>query len=111
MARRSSTIRRDTQPDHGERDWATGVPDHNATKHRLLTPDALDLITQRSLADMIVYDHTLTRAGLDTALHRRFIDDIFSHQLVKASDLLDPPAINLTRVLATDELTAYRPGG
>jgi len=54
----------------------------------LLTADALDLIEQRSAADLLVYDHALTRAGLDARERRRLSDGASAHQLVKLGDLV-----------------------
>jgi hypothetical protein len=55
---------------------------------KFLTAEALDLIAQRSVADVILYEHALTHAGIDTPLHQRLTDSIFSRQLVQAGDLL-----------------------
>lgn len=55
---------------------------------RLFTADVLDLIEHRSAADLLVYDHTLNRAGLDTRERQRLIDGTFAHQLVKLGDLV-----------------------
>jgi len=54
----------------------------------LLTAEALDLIGQRSAADLLVYDHALTRAGLDARERRRLGDGAFAQQLVKLGDLV-----------------------
>jgi hypothetical protein len=61
-----------------------------ATKagEKLLTTETLDLIEQRSAADLLVYDHALTRAGLDAGERRRLTQDAFARQLVKLGDLL-----------------------
>jgi hypothetical protein len=59
---------------------------------KLLTVDALDLIEQRSAADLIVYDHVLTRAGLDCRERRRLADGAFAQQLVKLGDLVGSSA-------------------
>lgn len=54
----------------------------------LFTADALDLLEQRNVADMLVYDHALVRAGLDVRERRRLSDGAFAHQLVKLGDLV-----------------------
>jgi hypothetical protein len=55
---------------------------------KLLTVDVLDLIEQRSAADLIVYDHALLRAGLDSRERRRLANGTFANQLVKMGDLV-----------------------
>ncbi len=54
----------------------------------LFTADVLDLIEQRNAADLLVYDHALTRAGSDARERRRLSDGAFAHQLVKLGDLI-----------------------
>jgi hypothetical protein len=54
----------------------------------LVTAKALDLIEQRSAADLLVYDHALSRAGLETRERQRLGDGAFAHQLVKLGDLV-----------------------
>ncbi len=53
-----------------------------------LTIDAFNLIEDRNAADVVVYEHALTLAGLDSNEHRRFKDRIFAQQLVKFGDLI-----------------------
>jgi hypothetical protein len=55
---------------------------------KLMTADVLDLIEQRSAADLIVYDHALIRAGLDSRERRRLANSAFANQLVKMGDLV-----------------------
>ncbi len=54
---------------------------------RPFSPEALDLIEQRSAADLLVYDHALARAGMDAPERRRLRDRVFAEQLVKLGDL------------------------
>ena len=54
----------------------------------LFMANTLDLIEQRSAADMLVYSHALTRAGLDTDERQRLRDGASAHQLVKLGDLV-----------------------
>lgn len=55
---------------------------------KFMTIDAFDLIEDRNAADLIVYEHALTLAGLDSDERRRFKDRIFAQQLVKLGDLI-----------------------
>lgn len=52
------------------------------------SPEAVTLIEQRSAADMLVYDHALTRAGLDARERQLLKDGAFAQQLVKLGDLV-----------------------
>jgi len=61
----------------------------------MLTAEALDLIEQRSAADLLVYDHALSRAGVETCEHRRLGDGAFAHQLVKLGDLVGNSAAHI----------------
>jgi hypothetical protein len=65
----------------------------------LFTANALDLLERRNAADMLVYDHALTRAGVDARERRRLSDGAFAHQLVKLGDLIGHSAAH-TAVLA-----------
>ncbi len=47
-----------------------------------LTSETLDLIQRRSTADLLVYDHALARAGLDTSERQQLRNGAFAHQLV-----------------------------
>lgn len=69
----------------------------------LITHDALDLIIRRNAADMIVYDHVLTRAGMETSLQQQLTDSIFSHQLVQAGDLLGYTTVDAVERVPTTE--------
>jgi cell division protein FtsB len=54
----------------------------------LFTTEAFDLLEQRNAADMLVYDHMLTLAGLATHERQQLRDGAFARQLVKLGDLL-----------------------
>jgi len=68
----------------GEGLWPIRVP----ADEKLMTVDAFDLIEDRNAADLIVYEHVLTSAGLGSDERRRFRDRIFAQQLVRLGDLL-----------------------
>jgi hypothetical protein len=71
---------------------------------KLLTADALDLIEQRSASDLIVYDHVLARAGLDSCERRRLADCAFAGQLVKMGDLVGRSAAEAAEHAETAEV-------
>jgi hypothetical protein len=54
----------------------------------VFTPQALELIEQRTAADMLVYDHVLARAGLGASERRQLKDGAFAQELVKLGDLV-----------------------
>ncbi|MFZ1925848.1 MAG: hypothetical protein WAU42_06875 [Solirubrobacteraceae bacterium] len=55
---------------------------------KFITANAFDLIEDRNAADLIVYEHALTLAGLDSDERRRLKDRVFAQQLVKLGDLI-----------------------
>jgi hypothetical protein len=63
-------------------------PIRTRSDEKVMTIDAFDLIEDRNAADLIVYEHALTVAGLDPDERRRFKDRIFAHQLVRLGDLI-----------------------
>ena len=65
-----------------------GRPPATGPGEEPLTAEALDLIGQRCAADLLVYDHALTCAGLDARERRRLRDGAFAQQLVKLGDLV-----------------------
>jgi hypothetical protein len=65
-----------------------GNPTATRPGGRLLTAEALDLVGRRSAADLVVYDHALTRAHVDACERRRLGDGAFARQLVKLGDLV-----------------------
>ncbi len=69
-----------------------GNPTAIGSGEKLLTAEALDLLAQRSAADLAVYDHALTRAHLDAHERRRLGDGAFARQLVKLGDLVGSSA-------------------
>jgi hypothetical protein len=69
----------------------------------LLTDEALDLIGQRSAADLLVYDHALSRAGVEACERRRLGEGAFARQLVKLGDLVGKSATQAAERAATFE--------
>jgi hypothetical protein len=65
-----------------------GSPTPTAADDVLLTTKVLDLIEQHNVADLLVYEHALARAGLDARERQRVRDSAFAHQLVKLGDLV-----------------------
>lgn len=62
----------------------------------LFTPAALEALEQRAAADMLVYQHALTRAGLRTSERRRLTERAFASQLVKLGDLAGNSAAHVS---------------
>jgi hypothetical protein len=54
---------------------------------RLITAETVDLLEQRSAADLLVYDHALARTGLDARERKLLRDGALAHQLAKLGDL------------------------
>ena len=69
----------------------------------LFTADVLDLLEQRNAADMLVYDHALTHAGVDARERRRLSDGAFAHRLVKLGDLVGHSAAHAAVLAGTVE--------
>ena len=65
-----------------------GSPTPLGPEEKLITAEVLDLIEERNAADLLVYDHALTRAGVDADERRRLTDGAFAGQLVKLGDLV-----------------------
>ncbi len=65
-----------------------GNPATTGPEEKLITAETLDLIEQRSAADLLVYDHALARAGLDASDRQRLEYGAFAQQLVKLGDLV-----------------------
>lgn len=52
-----------------------------AERKKRPTSETLDLIQERNAADLLVYNHVLARAGLDTSERQRLGDETFAYQL------------------------------
>jgi hypothetical protein len=68
---------------------------------KLLTDHALDLIEQRSAADLIVYDHVLSCAGLDHRERRSLANGALARELVKLGDLMGSSAVEAAELART----------
>jgi hypothetical protein len=62
---------------------------------RLLTTETVDLLEQRTAADLLVYDHALVRAGVDARERRLLGNSAFAHQLVKLGGLAGRSAVQV----------------
>ena len=60
---------------------------------QLLTAETIDLLEQRTAADLLVYDHALVRAGVDARERRLLANGAFARQLVKLGDLAGRSAV------------------
>jgi hypothetical protein len=65
-----------------------GSPATTGPEEKLITAETLDLIEQRSAADLLIYDHALARAGLGASDRQRLEHGAFAQQLVKLGDLV-----------------------
>ncbi len=63
-----------------------------------VTAAAIELLGQRSAADLLVYDHVLARAGLSEDERRRLKEAVFAQQLVKFGDLLGSSALRAAKL-------------
>lgn len=57
---------------------------------RLMAVDASDLIEERNAADLVVYEHALISAGLDSNQRHRMKERAFAQQLAKLYALVEP---------------------
>jgi hypothetical protein len=69
----------------------TGETNSPKTLSSIFTASAFHLIEQRGAADMLVYEKTLTRLGLDTREYGQVRDGAFAHQLGKLGYLVGIP--------------------
>jgi hypothetical protein len=60
---------------------------------RLLTTETIDLLEQRSAADLLVYHHALVQAGVGASQRRLLGDGAFARQLVKLGDFAGRSAV------------------